>query len=286
MTLASTPLVTVITPTYNRRDYIVETVESVLRQDYPRIEYIVLDDGSVDNTAEVLKPYLDRLTYLRHDNMGETKTVNKGYALALGEFIMVVNSDDPLYTEDAVSLLARCLTDHPECNAIYPDWIRIDHEGHPLGEIRQVDFDITNMLLDFNVTLGPGMLIRTQSLRAIGLRNETLRYTGDLDVSFRLALVGKLCHLKTVVATHREHHGAASSAQKGDRMADEVLRLAVESLKSPLLPRELLRRKNIILCRAYTVALCYFSGLSPRREFFRILQWYYTLASRLFPPLP
>ena len=84
------PLVTVITPAYNRASYLVETIESVLGQDYPRLEYIVLDDGSTDNTREVLGKYEGRIIWETHPNMGETRTVNKGFGLARGEIVVVV----------------------------------------------------------------------------------------------------------------------------------------------------------------------------------------------------
>ena len=90
------PLVSVITPVYNRADLLPETIDSVLSQDYPNIQYIVLDDGSTDNTLETIKQYTDRLIIEAHPNIGETATVNKGFGMAEGEFICVVNSDDPL----------------------------------------------------------------------------------------------------------------------------------------------------------------------------------------------
>src|SRR3569832_673047 len=90
--------VSIITPAYNQACILEETIKNVLDQDYPEIEYIVLDDGSTDNTAEVIFPFLDKLSYIRHENIGESRTVNKGYAMCKGDVIGVVNSDDPLFT--------------------------------------------------------------------------------------------------------------------------------------------------------------------------------------------
>src|SRR4051812_39582335 len=90
------PLVTVITPTYNRADYLPETIASVLGQDYVNFEYIVLDDGSKDDTVSLLKRYDGRLTWYTHPNMGEARTVNKGWGMARGDFVVTVNSDDPV----------------------------------------------------------------------------------------------------------------------------------------------------------------------------------------------
>ena len=88
------PLVTVVTPTYNAASYLAETIESVLAQTYAHIEYIVLDDGSTDDTLRVLKQYDGRLHWETQPNMGEALTVNKGWDMARGEDVVIVNADD------------------------------------------------------------------------------------------------------------------------------------------------------------------------------------------------
>lgn len=248
---ATQPLVTVITPTYNRARFIIDTVSSVLGQSYKDIEYIVIDDGSSDNTKQLLAPFCNRIIYIYHENMGENKTVNKAYHLARGEYIIVVNSDDPLCDLQAIHTLASALSDHPEALAVYPDWMRIDEYGAPLGAILQQKFTISSMLRHFNVTLGPGMMIRRKALEQIGFRNESLRYTGDIDVSFRLALRGQLIHVPKVLATHREHGEMLTTTGNQQLMKEEVARLAEEAFKSPLLPEELMRDKDAILASVY-----------------------------------
>ena len=80
-----TPLVSFITATYNTAPYLRETIDSILAQTYPNIEYIVLDDGSTDDTLNILKSYGDRIQWESHPNMGETRTVNKGFDMAKGD---------------------------------------------------------------------------------------------------------------------------------------------------------------------------------------------------------
>ena len=128
------PLVSIITPAYNRAAFLDETISSVLNQDYRNLEYIVLDDGSIDDTREVVKKYSDRITYDRHDNMGEARTVNKGFSMARGEIIGVVNSDDPLLPGAISSIVAELLS-RPDVLVVYPDWYVIDCEGRKV-EIR------------------------------------------------------------------------------------------------------------------------------------------------------
>lgn len=90
------PLVSVITPAYNRASFLDETILSVIKQDYPNIEYIVLDDGSSDGTLDVIKKYENRIKCFSHENMGEARTVNKGVSLSNGDIAVIVNSKDPL----------------------------------------------------------------------------------------------------------------------------------------------------------------------------------------------
>ncbi len=269
--------VSIITPAYNQANFLEETVRSVLNQDYPDIEYIVLDDGSTDNTAQIISPFLDRLTYVRHENIGESKTVNKGYGMCQGVVVGIVNSDDPLFTLDAVSRIVNCFKQNPEALAVYPDWVSIDETGRVIEDHKQPDFTIQNMLMEFNATLGPGMFIRRSALEKLGVRNETLKYTGDIDISFRLALAGKLAHEPQFLATHRIHSNAASTVAKGEIMAKEVLRLVELSLVSPLLPELLVRNYRKILANAYFSASRFCLKYS-------LLKWHYILRALFLGP--
>ena len=83
--MSELPLVSIVTPTYNQAAFLAETIETVLSQDYPRIEHIVIDDGSTDNTREILSSYTGRLTWESQPNQGQTPTINKGWERSRGE---------------------------------------------------------------------------------------------------------------------------------------------------------------------------------------------------------
>lgn len=249
--------VSIITPAYNQAQFIEETIHSVLNQDYPDIEYIVLDDGSNDGTDQILMSYTDRLKYVHHENIGESKTVNKGYHLCSGDIIGIVNSDDPLFTNDAVSRIVECFQNNSSALAVYPNWVSIDEEGNIINRIILPQYTIKNMLEEFNVALGPGMFIKSSALMKLGYRNESLKYTGDLDLSFRLALAGSLAHIPAFLATHRVHSRAASLTSQGSLMAKEVLRLATSSLESSMLPLSIIQKNRVILANAHLIASAY-----------------------------
>src|SRR5262245_52563381 len=88
------PLVTVVTPSFNQGRFIRETIESVLAQGYPALEYLVMDGGSTDDTVDVLKNYGDRLTWVSEPDGGQASAINKGWRRARGAILAYLNSDD------------------------------------------------------------------------------------------------------------------------------------------------------------------------------------------------
>ncbi len=257
--LMSQPLVTIITPTYNRAKLIVKTVESILRQDYPNIEYIVLDDGSRDNTQEVLEPFKDRLQYIYHDNMGETATVNKGFSLARGDIVCVINSDDPFYVDDAISTAVRYLNGNPDALMAYADWVSIDENDKVLHKESLPQYTLKNMIESARVSVGPGMFIRKSTIEKIGPRNSDLRYVGDLDYSFKMASEGDIVHIPHFLATHRVHSESLSSSAKGNDMAREVIGLGESYIDHPSLPEMIRKKRGKLMAKWYFITI-YFVG--------------------------
>ncbi len=250
------PLVSIITPAYNRAAFLEETIQSVLNQDYPNIEYIVLDDGSKDNTQEILTKYGDKIHWMTHLNMGETATVNKGIRLARGEYICVVNSDDPLLP-NAVSRAIEFLQEYPRALAAYPDWLEIDSDSIPIKEHILPDYSLWLMLKEFNVSIGPGVFIRSKAFEIIGMRDENFRYVGDLDFWHRLAALNALVHIPQVLATHRTHGESESSSGKGAKMADEIVGMVYKLFKDKSLPKWAKAMRSYTLSVAHHDAIFY-----------------------------
>ena len=151
------PLMTIVTPAYNQADYLSETIDSVLAQDYPNIEYIVIDDGSTDCTSEILKQYDGRIRWESQDNMGQAATLNKGWAMGSGEIIGYLSSDD-LLKSDAVSALVRCLLERPEVVLVYPDFELIDAMGKHIRNVSTPDYSYFDLAVNLVCHPGPGAL--------------------------------------------------------------------------------------------------------------------------------
>lgn len=249
----NTPLVTIITPSFNRGAYLAETIESVLDQQYPRFEYIVLDDGSTDNTLDVLARYSQHLRLKAHPNMGEASTVNRGFALAQGDLISVVNSDDPVlpgFLEQMVDFMSA----RPELLAAYPDWYRIDSRSRHIGGTYRREFDLARMLTDGICLIGPGAVIRRSALELVPGRDVDYRFIGDYAFWLALGLKGPMARAPFTLATHRVHDDSATIKYRGVEMAQERALLVERFYAQPHLPPLVHKIRPRALSTAYFLA--------------------------------
>jgi glycosyltransferase involved in cell wall biosynthesis len=275
----SETLVSVITPTYNRAAYIAETVESVLRQTHPRIEHIVVDDGSRDDTPQVLTRYADRVRLVRQPNSGEPVAVNHGFSLARGEIIGVVNDDDPVMPELVAEVVAAFAA-RPDVLVIYPDWKMIDSAGAEIARIAVAEYDYVDMLRWHHCMPGPGTFFRRRCLEVENGRDPAFRLVGDFEFWMRVGLHGPFWHLPKTLATWRHHGGATSVTDKGPQMAHEHLRILEKLFARPDFPAALRRHQAFAWASAYYMAglkTCERSPALARRYFlraFRYCPWY------------
>ena len=126
------PLVSVITPSFNAARFLEETIQSVLAQDYPYIEYIVMDGGSTDGSLNILRSYADRLTYSSGADEGAADAINNGFAKARGEILAWLGADDT-YLPGAVSKAVAALNCNPDAAAVYGEGYWTDAQGQVLG---------------------------------------------------------------------------------------------------------------------------------------------------------
>ena len=239
----SFPRVTILTPTFNRAEFLSETVESVLAQGYPNLEYLVLDDGSSDNTAEVVSRYGNAVHYHYHQNMGEPRTVNRGWELATGEFVCIVNSDDP-QPPVLIRRSVEVMQAHPEVIVTYPDWVMIDQFSHPIKTVTAPDYNFEDMLKTCYCYPGPGAFIRRTAVAPHSpyLRDPRYPLISDFESWCRLGLIGPFLHIPEVLAAWRRHEGAISVQNRPTRRrAEEQIRMVWAFYENPALPASLRR---------------------------------------------
>jgi glycosyltransferase involved in cell wall biosynthesis len=218
------PWVSLVTPAYNQGEYLAETIESVLAQDYPRLEYIVLDDGSTDDTSAVLARYEGRLRHGRHDNMGQARTLNRGWGMARGTLFGYLSSDDRLEPR-AISSLVQALQAHPDAAAAYCDFTLIDARGRPFRQVHTEDFDLNRLCIDLVCQPGPGALFRRDVFDRAGGWTEHLRQVPDFEFWLRAARFGQFIRVHESLAQYRVHEGSATFQRVTPQRSMEIVQV-------------------------------------------------------------
>ena len=261
------PLVSIITPTYNRANYLPETISSILEQDYPRIEYIIIDDGSTDHTPDLLKSYKGHLRWFRQENAGEQFAVNKGFDLSTGEIICTINSDDTLLP-NAVSTVVKYLMDNPQALVVYPDWLMTDQHSNILKSIRLEEYDYTYMVRKHHCFIGPGAFFRREALKITGGRDTQFRYTADFDFWLTLGLYGHFIHIPKPLATFRIHPQSISTSYRNDAIAKEHIQLMEKYFSRNDIPPHILDIKEEAISYAYLIAAQACGNFHARAQFY------------------
>jgi glycosyltransferase involved in cell wall biosynthesis len=260
------PRVSVVTPTYNRADLLPETIRSILAQTFSDFEYLIIDDGSTDDTAAVVRSFGDRIVYYRHENVGEAASTNRGWGLARGDYFAFVASDDPMlpnWLERMVSFLDR----HPDILVAYPDWQIIDAESRLIGDATTFGYSFDRMVAWLYTLPGPGALIRKRALADLRLlRDPSYRFMPDLECFLRLGLRGPFAYVPETLATWRQHATSTTVADRSVRRAREFVRVADAFFARRDLPAEIRSLRPFARSRAYWLAAWVVLETSPLRS--------------------
>lgn len=217
------PLVSVIVPSYNGAKFLPESLDSILAQSYPRIEIILLDDASTDDTPAIAARYAGRVTYVRQPlNRGIYNNVNDGIRRATGELVAVYHADD-VYLPTIVEREVAYLQAHPHVAAVFTSDVFIDAAGREYGRLRLPPEIRGEQPLDHPTVLNallthknrflvcPSAMVRASVYAAVGLyREERFGIASDLEMWMRIARQGPLAVLEDHLMKYRHFHGNAS----------------------------------------------------------------------------
>lgn len=232
------PVVSAVMAVYNGEKYLAETIESVLSQDFQDFEFLIIDDGSEDGSKAILSEYGEkdsRIRLISRENRGLTKSLNEGIAMAGGEFIARMDSDDVCH-QDRFSKQVHYLKTHPEVVALGGLVRYINASGTPLfvrklplnhAEIEQCHFSEWGGFL-----VHPSVMMRRSALQAVGGYDESFAKAQDYDLWFRLSTIGKLANLPEVILDYRYHPGAITQGSQPEQ----------NSCRARILERELKRQ--------------------------------------------
>ena len=224
MTPSALPLVSIITPTYNMAKYLTETIESVLSQDYPNIEYIVVDGASTDGSLDILERYQGRLRYFSEPDRGPSDAAWKGFRQARGEIFAWLNADDT-FLPGAVRKGVEYFQAHPETDVVYGEGWWIDDSGATIGRYPTLPFDAKVLERDCFICQ-PASFIRATAYRRCEL-DPSVNRSFDYDLWIRMAKAGiRFDAIPQYLANSRMHTGAKTIYER-----DSVFQASMDLLK-------------------------------------------------------
>lgn len=208
------PRITIVTPSFNQAKYLPETIESILNQGYPNLEYIIIDGGSTDGSVDIIKKYESHLAYwISEKDSGQSEAINKGFKKATGELFAWVNSDDVLFP-GCLRRIAECYQENGRPDIIYANVAYIDSLG---SIIRFVRVPHQSRFLFFQGVWhvpAPTTFFRASLFRNIGELNRNYHISMDLDMWMRMMKAGaRVVQISEYLGAYR-CHGETKTAQQ------------------------------------------------------------------------
>ena len=222
--LTDQPKVSIITPSFNQGQFLEETIRSVLEQDYPNIEYVIVDGGSKDNSIAIINKYQHHLAcWVFEKDKGHADALNKGFSRATGEILAWLNSDD-IYLPRAVSEAVAVLKNNPEVGMVYGDADLIDDSGASVGQFASKQTSYRQMLRGSVHIPQATTFFRADLWRQVGSLDLSLFYSFDYDLWVRLAKVSQILYVPKRWAKFRIHE-AGKTILNDDRCYPDMLRV-------------------------------------------------------------
>ncbi len=219
MSTKTTPIVSIVIPSYNQGQFIENTIQSILNQSYKNVEVIVVDNNSNDGTLEVLKRYKSHIRYISERDKGQSEAINKGFKMAKGEIITWLNSDDLYPDRRAINVMVKEFIKCPEYDLIYGNFIEIDEANNVIKIYRRPDYS-HKRLLRIGYISQPATFFRRRVVNSMSVRDD-LHYAMDLEYwlrAHRLNFMFK--HINFLVAAERLHVSAKCVGKRHEMIAE------------------------------------------------------------------
>ncbi len=222
---ADLPKVSIVTPSYNQGRYLEATIRSVLEQDYPNIEFFIVDGGSKDESVAIIQKYGDRLDWwVSEKDKGHADALNKGFDRATGEILAWLNSDDTYASPSVVSEAVAYLQAHPEVGMVYADANVIDDAGQVIGQFPARQTDYRRMLRGSVHIPQATTFFRAELYRQVGPLSLSLFFGFDYDLWVKLAKISQIRYLPRLWANFRLHE-SGKSIINDDRCYPDMIRV-------------------------------------------------------------
>ncbi|HRJ58961.1 MAG TPA: glycosyltransferase family 2 protein [Anaerolineales bacterium] len=220
------PLVSIITPSFNQAAYLEATVQSVLGQDYPNIEYIIIDGGSTDGSVDIIKKYEGRIaSWVSEPDKGQTDAINKGFARAKGDILAWLNSDDTYHHPKAVGEAALFLMENPDVAMVYADCDFIDERGRAIGRFASRQTDYQKLRNGYVHIPQQTMFFRAKYWKELGPLDPSFYFAMDYDLWVRIAKHAPVKYLPGRTWANFRIHTSSKTNVNDERGWKEMLRV-------------------------------------------------------------
>lgn len=219
------PKISIVTPSYNQGEFLEKTITSVLEQGYPRLEYIVIDGGSSDGSADIIRRYAERLTYWESEkDRGQSHAINKGFARATGDILGWLNSDDRL-EPGALFTVAEAAAANPDVGVFVGAGRKVDRDGHEsyYKEPRDLSFEGLCRWMDGNNFMQPSCFFRKAIWDACGPLDEDVHIALDVDLWLRMVKCTPFQKIDRLLSTATFHEDAKTAALRHRMVVDCAL---------------------------------------------------------------
>jgi glycosyltransferase involved in cell wall biosynthesis len=205
------PKISIVTPSYNQGAFIERTIQSVLNQNYPNLEYIIIDGGSTDGSMEIIKKYQDKLAYwVSEKDRGQAHAINKGFHRATGDIVGWLNSDDE-YCSGTLETVAKTFTADNDVDFVFGNRITIDENGRILRDERHTRFSFSALVLYGMIVSQPASFWKRELFEKYGYLDESKRFCMDYEFFCRIGAHIKAKHIRKHLARFRRHPSSKSS---------------------------------------------------------------------------
>jgi glycosyltransferase involved in cell wall biosynthesis len=202
------PRVSIVTPSYNQAQFIEETIRSVLLQGYPDLEYIIIDGGSTDGSAEIIRKYAPWLAYwVSEPDRGQSHAINKGWSVATGDWLGWLNADD-IYLPGVLHRISMLLADDAPVDLVYGDVQYVDNTGKLRDINIKSEFSLRDMIMRGGLIHTPAVFWRRSLNDVAGPLDENQHYAMDNDFWLRVAPHARCRYLPGAMGTFRRHEGS------------------------------------------------------------------------------
>lgn len=213
--ISERPLVSIVTPSYNQGKYLEDTIRSVLGQDYPNLEYIIVDGASTDGSQDLIRKYADRLAWwVSEKDSGQAEAINKGLSRATGEIIAWLNSDDT-YLPGTILAAVNAFQENPETVLVYGNMLAVDEHGETINLLRYRQLSLEDLLC-FQIIGQPAVFFRRKALERAGGLDPTYHFMLDHHLWLRIAIQGPTLYVNETWAAARYHSEAKNRARAAE----------------------------------------------------------------------